>query len=274
MRHDTGSPDVASLSSGMADGGLLSVVGIGPGDYPDLTHRAADTLQRAERIVGYSLYTALVREWLPEAQYIESPIGAESERCGAALDMAAGGLRVALVSSGDAGIYAMAGLVYELAWERGWRFDTPHRPHIEVIAGVTAASAAAALVGAPLMSDFATISLSDLMTPWSVIEQRLRGAALGDFVVALYNPMSRKRHHQLPRACEILLQQHNAATPVAIVRQVCRPEQEARFTTLEQLAREQIDMLTLVIVGNSATRMLGGRMVTLRGYPTDHSGAQ
>ena len=248
--------------------GTLTVVGLGPGGYQDLTHRAAEALRHAECILGYHAYIGAVREWLPHAAYFPSPIGAESDRCNDALDRAARGQRVALVSSGDAGIYAMAGLVYELAWERGWRFDGPSWPTISVVAGVTAATAAAALVGAPLMSDFASISLSDLMTPWPVIERRLHGAALGDFVVALYNPMSERRRAHLPGACAILLAERSPATPVAIVRQACRPGQDVLHTTLGALATTRVDMLTVIIVGNSTTRLLGDRMVTPRGYPT------
>lgn len=260
------------MNTGQGALGELSVVGIGPGGYADLTHRAEDALRRADRIVGYHAYTAAVRDWLPNATFVESAIGAEAERCRTALDLARAGRAVALVSSGDAGIYAMAGLVYELAWEQGWRFDDAARPPITVIPGVTAATAAAALVGAPLMSDFATISLSDLLTPWPVIERRLKGAAIGDFVVALYNPMSERRQQQLPLACAILLTERPATTPVAIVRQVCRPEQEVHLTTLGELTVTPVDMLTVVIVGNSATRLLGGRLVTPRGYPLTRTG--
>lgn len=247
--------------------GELWVVGIGPGGYADLTHRAEQAIRRADRIVGYSSYTAAVRDWLPNGAYAESPIGAETERCRTALDLARSGERVALVSSGDAGVYAMAGLVYELAWDQDWRFDDPVWPAITVVPGVTAAMAAAALVGAPLMSDFATISLSDLLTPWPAIERRLRGAALGDFVVALYNPMSERRREQLPRACAVLLEERSPNTPVAIVRQACRPEQEVRRATLGELATSHVDMLTVIIIGNSITRLIGDRMVTPRGYP-------
>ncbi len=260
------------MNVGQSASGELSVVGIGPGGYADLTHRAEDALRRADRIVGYHAYTAAVRDWLPNATFVESAIGAEAERCRAALDLARKGYRVALISSGDAGIYAMAGLVYELAWEQGWRFDDVAWPPITVVPGVTAATAAAALVGAPLMSDFATISLSDLLTPWSVIERRLKGAAIGDFVVALYNPMSERRRQQLPLACAVLLTERPAMTPVAIARQVCRPEQEVRMTTLGELAATRVDMLTVVIIGNSATRLLGGRLVTPRGYPLAQAG--
>lgn len=247
--------------------GNLAVVGIGPGGQADLTGRAEEALRRADRIVGYQAYAAMIRAWLPDSVFVESSIGAETERCRTALDLANRGHRVALICSGDAGIYAMAGLVYELAWQQGWRFDDAAWPAITVVPGVTAATAAAALVGAPLMSDFATISLSDLLTPWSVIERRLRGAALGDFVVALYNPMSERRRRQLPLACAVLLEQRVATTPVAIVRQVGRPEQEVRMTTLGQLATKIVDMLSVIIVGNSTTRVLDGRLVTPRGYP-------
>ncbi|MCL4543389.1 MAG: precorrin-3B C(17)-methyltransferase [Chloroflexi bacterium] len=246
--------------------GNLAVIGLGPGGHADLSERAIEALRNADRIAGYTGYTDLVRQWLPAAHYVDSPLGSEVDRCQVALTLAREGLHVALVSSGDAGVYGMSGLVYELAWEQGWQFDDDRWPQITVIPGITAATAAAALAGAPLMCDFAVVSLSDLLMPWSIIERRLRAAAAGDFVIAIYNPMSRRRTHQLAAACAILLQEHSAATPVAIVHQAGRTDQSVQVTTLEELEHTTVDMFTTIIVGNSLTRVLGGRLVTPRGY--------
>ncbi|MCL4541350.1 MAG: precorrin-3B C(17)-methyltransferase [Chloroflexi bacterium] len=247
--------------------GSIVVCGLGPGGYADMTHRVTEALCQADIIIGYRGYTDLVRHWYPDAPIVESELGAEYERCLHALNSAQQGHTVALVSSGDAGIYAMAGLLYEVAWEAGWRFTDGHWPSISVLPGVTAATAAAARIGAPLMSDYATVSLSDLLLPWPLIERRLRAAAQGDFVLAIYNPMSRRRREHLPRACAILLEERSAATPVAIVRQVSRPGETVEITTLEELTTTLVDMLTVIIVGNSSTRVLDGRLVTARGYP-------
>jgi precorrin-3B C17-methyltransferase len=232
-----------------------------------MTHRVTETLCQADVIIGYRGYTDLVRQWYPAAPIVESDLGAEHERCLQALNLAQMGYAVALISSGDAGIYAMAGLLYEVAWEAGWHFTDDYWPSISVLPGVTAATAAAARIGAPLMSDYAAVSLSDLLIPWPLIERRLRAAAQGDFVLAIYNPMSSRRREHLPRACAILLEERPSATPVAIARQVSRPDETVEITTLGELITTPVDMLTVIIVGNSSTRVLDGRLVTVRGYP-------
>lgn len=242
--------------------GHLSLVGIGPGGN-DITARARQALEAAEEIIGYSLYLDQVRAWLPDRIYHASSIGEETERGALALSRLRAGARVALVSSGDAGIYGMAGLVFELLEAEGRPKEVER---IEVIPGVTAAAAAAALLGAPLMSDFATISLSDLMIPWETIERRLEAVAAADMVIALYNPSSARRRARFQQACALLLRHKPPDTPVGMVRNAGRPGQQARLTILDRLAEEPIDMLTVVLVGNSATVCVGGRLVTRRGY--------
>ena len=179
----------------MPQQGTLTVVGIGPGAPEDMTLRARTALERAEAVVGYGLYLDMLRPWLRQKQYYASLIGEEAARCRLAINLMRAGKQVALVSSGDAGIYGMAGLVFELLAEEGAPADMER---VTVVPGVSAAQAAAAALGAPLMSDFATISLSDLMTPWEVIEQRLQAAAGADLVVALYNPASKRRQQPSP----------------------------------------------------------------------------
>lgn len=254
---------VAVARAGAERRGHLAVVGIGPGGEEDVTARARRALEEAEAVVGYHGYLDLVRPWLGRKAYHGSPIGDEAERCRLAIDLARRGRRVALVSSGDAGIYGMAGLVFELLEADGRAAEAAQ---VEVVAGVSAAQAAAALLGAPLMSDFAAVSLSDLMTPWPAIERRLEAAAAADFVVALYNPASARRREQLPRAREILLRHRGSETPVGVVRNAGRPGQDVRLTTLGGLLDEPVDMLTVVVVGNSATIRVGDCMVTRRGY--------
>jgi precorrin-3B C17-methyltransferase len=238
------------------------VVGLGPGDPALLTGEARAVLETADVLVGYEAYLDQVRAWRPEADYRPSAIGAERERAALALSLAAHGQTVALVSSGDAGVYGMASLALE-ALER---WVGPARPRLEVVPGVTALLAAAALLGAPLGMDFAAISLSDLLVPWPTIARRLEAAGAGDFVVALYNPASRGRRWQLPEACAILGRHRAPETPVGLVRAAYRPGQAVRIVPLAAVAREPVDMLTILIVGNSQTRQVDRRLVTPRGY--------
>lgn len=240
--------------------GKLRVVGLGPGDPALRTPDATRAIRNAQVVVGYGPYIDLARDLLSaHHEVVRSPIGAEAERCSRALDLAANGRRVALVCSGDAGVYAMASLVCELASQHG-------NPPIEVVPGVTAAVAAAALLGAPLGHDHAYISLSDLLTPWEAIERRLHAVAESDMVVALYNPRSARRTWQLIRALEILAKHRPPDCPAAIATDVGRPDQHVVRTTLTHLDPEQVGMLSLVLVGSSTTRWAGGRMVTPRGY--------
>ena len=242
--------------------GHLAVVGLGPGAPAWRTPAAAAAVRHADVVVGYGPYVDLAGELLGSHHtVVRSPIGAERARAGEALRRAAAGERVALVCSGDPGIYAMASLVCELAPSHG-------DPPVTVVPGVTAALAAAALLGAPLGHDHAAVSLSDLLTPWPVIEQRLRAVAEGDFTVSLYNPRSKRRTVQLDRALEILAAHRPPTTPAAVVTDVGRPAQRVIRTTLADFDAEQVDMLSLVVVGSSTTRWQGDRMVTPRGYLT------
>jgi cobalt-precorrin 5A hydrolase/precorrin-3B C17-methyltransferase len=250
--------------------GRLAVVGIGPGDAGARTADMLQAVTEADDLVGYGLYLDLVADLAPLTQRHAFPLGAEMERCRHALDLAVQGRRVALLSSGDAGIYAMAALVLELLE----RSDDPAWARVELVMypGISAMQAAAARVGAPLGHDFCAVSLSDLLTPWEVIERRLRAAAAADFVTALYNPASRRRREGLARAKAILLEQRPAATPVVLARNLGRAEENVRVVALGELEVEEVDMLTLVLVGSSTTRRLsrlhGSDLVyTPRGYP-------
>jgi precorrin-2 C20-methyltransferase/precorrin-3B C17-methyltransferase len=237
------------------------VVGLGPGDARLLTGQALEVLRAADAVVGYDGYLDLLAPLGLTADRHGSPIGAETERAALALELARQGRRVALVSSGDAGVYGMASLLLETA-------EREPGLAIEVVPGVTAATAAAALLGAPLGHDFACVSLSDLLTPWEVIERRLEAAGQGDLVLALYNPISQRRTWQLPRARDILLRHRRPATPVGLVNRAFRPSTQVRHTTLGDLSAEGVTMETLLVVGSSRTRMIHGRMVTPRGYGT------
>ncbi len=247
--------------------GRVTVVGLGPGDAGLLPPNARTALVRAACIVGYTAYVELVDpEILAARRVLSTGMMGEVERCGAALDLALAGDEVAVVCSGDPGVYAMAGLVLELAEARGLAGALD----IEVVPGIPAVCAAAALLGAPLMHDFAVVSLSDLLTPWEVIERRLDAAAGADFVIAVYNPRSRRRSGHLDRALSAIARHRGPDTPVGLVKSAFRPEQEVLLTTLSGLDAAQVDMLSLLIVGNSTTRLAGGkngpRMLTPRGY--------
>ncbi|RNC69207.1 MAG: cobyric acid synthase [Desulfuromonadales bacterium] len=239
----------------------LYVVGIGPGDLDHMTFQANEALDAADAVVGYKTYLEFIEPLIAGKEIISSGMMKEVERCREALALAASGKTVALVSSGDAGIYGMAGLALELAAE----MEQP--PEIVIIPGVSAVQAAAAVLGAPLMHDFAVISLSDLLTPWDLIERRLVAASTADFVVAIYNPRSKGRVRQIEEARDILLAARTAETPVGIVRNALRDGQERVVTTLGGMLDHPIDMFSLVIVGNSSTFVdREGRMVTPRGY--------
>lgn len=237
----------------------LSCVGLGPGAGNDLTGRARAALEAADVIVGYTSYIELIRAEYAHKELVATPMRKEVERCERALAEAARGRNVALVCSGDPGIYGMAGLVLELA-EGYPELD------IEAIPGITAASGGASLLGAPLMGDWCSISLSDLMTPWEEIERRLEAAAGAGFSIALYNPGSRGRAGHLRRACDILLRQLPPGTACGIARNVGRRDESAKVMTLERLREEQVGMDSCIFVGTVRTRVIGGRMVTPRGY--------
>lgn len=267
-RTDRVTVAVARASAG-STAGRLAVVGLGPGAREEVTERALRALEDADAVIGYHGYLDQVRPWLGPKQYHGSAIGEEVDRARLAIALARAGGRVALVSSGDAGIYGTAGIVFELLAELG---EADGAAAIEVIPGVSAAQAAAALLGAPLMSDFAAISLSDLMTPWPTIERRLEAAASSDLVIALYNPSSSRRRAQLGRAVEIVLRYRPPETPVGLVRNAYRPGQRVIVTDLGFVLDESVDMLTIVLIGNSATIRIGERLVTRRGYRTEGAG--
>ena len=239
----------------------LYVVGLGPGGAEYMTEEARAALARADVLVGYTVYLDLVRDMFPDKEIFTTPMRQEIERCRRALEMASGGKTVAMLSSGDAGVYGMAGLILEMSGE----FP---EVEIEVVAGVTAALSGAAALGAPLMHDFCVISLSDLLTPWETIKRRLRCAAEGDFAVCIYNPCSKKRRDHLRRACDILLDVKSPDTVSGWVRNIGREGQEMKILTLGELRDEELDMFTTVFVGSSKTRRIGDRMVTPRGYRT------
>lgn len=235
------------------------VVGIGPGRYEKMTIEAAQVLGSCDVIAGYTVYTDLVRDRFPDKEYITTPMRQEKERCLLALRAAADGRSVAMICSGDAGVYGMAGLMFELDE------DFPG-VEIEVVPGVTAAVSGGALLGAPIGHDFCVISLSDLLTDRETIEARLRAAAEADFAIALYNPGSRKRPDHLRWACGILLETKAARTVCGIARNIGREGESFRITDLGKLKEESVDMFTTVFIGSSATEVIGGRMVTPRGY--------
>ena len=243
--------------------GKLLLVGFGPGAEEHLTFRARKAIEEAECIIGYRTYIELVRPLIQGKEIIQTGMTEEIERASHAVDLAYQGKSVALVSSGDVGIYGMAGLAFEVLSDRGW---TGSEILVEVIPGVTALSACASVLGAPLMHDFASISLSDLLTPWDVILRRLRAAAEADFVVALYNPKSSKRVRQIEEAREILLAHRSEETPVGIVKSAMREGESIVLSNLRDMLNHPIGMLTTILVGNSQTRIFSGRMVTPRGY--------
>ncbi|GAB6061742.1 precorrin-3B C(17)-methyltransferase [Deferrisoma palaeochoriense] len=244
---------------------MLFVVGIGPGGRDHMTLRSLEAIGSAEVIVGYTRYVELLGDLAAGKEVVATGMTRETERCRAAVDRALAGRRVAVVCTGDPGVYAMAGLVLELLE----RLDPEGTVPVEIVPGVTAVSAAASLLGAPLMTDFAVVSLSDLLTPWEAIERRLEAAAAADFVVALYNPRSRKRVRHLDRACEILAAHRPADTPAGIVRHALRPGQEVTLTTLAEVPRCEVDMMSVVIVGNRSTRRWRDWLITPRGYELD-----
>ncbi|CCO07978.1 precorrin-3B C(17)-methyltransferase [Desulforamulus hydrothermalis] len=233
------------------------VVGLGPGDRNCFTPEALAAIAAAQVVVGYHTYLDLIPDLLQGKQVVATPMRGEVERARQAVELAAAGKTVAVVSSGDPGIYGMAGLIIEAAGGR-----VP----VRIIPGITAASAAAASLGAPLMNDFAVISLSDLLTPWETMLRRLEAAAAGDFVVVLYNPRSHGRPDHIKTARQIMLKYKPPATPVGIVRQARRGQEQKILTTLGEMLNHEIDMLTTVVIGNAQTSIQGDYMVTARGY--------
>ena len=237
----------------------VAVVGIGPGDYENMTVGADRALKNCDVIIGYHVYVDLVKERYPGKEFLTTPMTQEVKRCQMALGLAREGKNVAMVCSGDSGIYGMAALIYEL---RGDRPD----PEIQVIPGLTAACSGAALLGAPLTHDFAVISLSDRLTPWEKIEKRLENAAQADLSIVLYNPASHGRPDHLRRACDILLRQLPGDRVCGIASRIGREGESSRLLTLSELGTAPVDMFCTVFIGNSMTKSIGEKMVTPRGY--------
>ncbi|HIX63070.1 MAG TPA: precorrin-3B C(17)-methyltransferase [Candidatus Mediterraneibacter colneyensis] len=237
----------------------IYVTGLGPGAADQMTVQAQKVLEQCPVIIGYTVYIDLIRGQYPDKIFLSTPMRKEADRCRLAFEEAEKGQDVAMVCSGDAGIYGMAGLICEIGK------DYPD-VGIEIVPGITAASGGAAVLGAPLMHDFAVISLSDLLTPWEKIESRLRAAAESDFVICLYNPSSRKRADYLAKACDIILESRGAETVCGTVRNIGREGESYEILPLGRLRDTQVDMFTTVFIGNSNTMELNGRMVTPRGY--------
>ncbi|MEC5342022.1 precorrin-3B C(17)-methyltransferase [Brenneria populi] len=239
---------------------MLTVIGIGPGSEAMMTQEAVASIRAADIVVGYKTYTHLVKPLTGDKQVIKTGMCKEIERCQTAIDLAQAGHNVALISSGDAGIYGMAGLVLELVGQQ--RLDL----EVRLVAGITASIAAASLLGAPLMHDFCHISLSDLLTPWPVIEKRIAAAAQADFVICFYNPRSRGREGHLARAFELMKPWTAPQTPVGVVKAAGRKKEEKWITTFGEMDFTPVDMTSLVIVGNKTTYCRDGLMITPRGY--------
>ncbi len=240
--------------------GKLSVVGFGPGSYGDMTIRAADAIKNADIVTGYTTYVNILKEFFPEKEYKATGMLKEVDRCKMAIEDAVSGKTVAMVSSGDSGIYGMAGIIYQLADEMKADIE------IETIPGITAASASASILGAPLMHDLAIISLSDLMTPLDLIMKRLDRAADADMIICLYNPKSKGRTEYLNMATDIFLKYRSPETVVGIVKSAGRKDEKHCVIQLKDLKEADVDMFTMVIIGNSQTYESDGRMITPRGY--------
>ena len=234
----------------------LYVIGIGPGAVENMTIKAYNAIKKSEIIVGYGFYIDLIKDMVKGKVILSTGMRGEIERCGMAVEKVKQGFDTAIISTGDAGLYGMAGPVLELA----------DNIDVEVIPGVTSSFAAAAELGAPIMNDFCTISLSDLLTSWDTIEKRLRCACEGDFVISLYNPKSKERVEHLKRAIDIISQYKMADTPVGIVKNAGREGNDKRITTLSNIDYDFVDMRTVLIIGNSGTYIRGGSIITPRGY--------
>ena len=239
---------------------MIYVIGIGPGSRDLMTQEAIAAMEDAEVIVGYKTYIKLVEDFIKDKEVVQNGMRKEVDRCQDAIDIAKTGKKVAVISSGDAGIYGMAGLILELITKQN--LDIP----VKVVPGVTASIGAASVLGAPIMHDFCHISLSDLMTPWEVIEKRLRLAAEADFVICLYNPRSKGRSEHLAKAFKIMGEFKAGSTPVGIVKDVGRADQEKFICTFDTMDFERVDMTTMVIIGNKSTHIKDDLMITPRGY--------
>jgi precorrin-3B C17-methyltransferase len=249
-----------------ADKGKLYVVGIGPGHHDHMTYRAKQVIEESEVIVGYDTYVSLVEDLISGKEVYRYPMTQEVDRANQAIQFAENGRIVALVSSGDPGIYGMIGLIYEILADKKWNRGAGI--YVECVPGVSSLNSCSALVGSPLMTDFAVVSMSDLLVPWEMIVKRVEAAALGDYVTVIYNPASKKRVHQLQDTRDIFLKYRNPETPVAIVKGAYRESQAVVLTTLKDILNhsDMLGMITTVIVGNSSTYNYEGVMINPRGY--------
>ena len=240
--------------------GKLHVVGFGPGGREHMTFKASEVIENADIIIGYTAYVNMIKPYFPDKDYKATGMMKEIDRCKMAIKEAEDGKDVAIISSGDSGIYGMAGAIYQLA------FDMKADIDIDVVPGITAASTAASVLGAPLMHDLAIISLSDLMTPIDLIMKRVDCAGQGDMIVCLYNPKSKTRKDYLNQAQQILLKYRKSETPVGVVRNAGRDDESKQVTTLGDLDKADVDMFSIVIIGNSQTYTENGFIITPRGY--------
>jgi precorrin-3B C17-methyltransferase len=253
--------------------GKLYVVGLGPGSHDHMTYRAKQVIEESEVIIGYDTYVSLVEDLIADKEVYRYAMTQEVDRANQAIDLAEKGRIVSVVSSGDPGIYGMVGLIYEILAQKGWnRHDNNSSIYVECVPGVSSLNSCAALVGSPLMTDFAVVSMSDLLVPWEIIVKRVEAAAMGDYVTVIYNPASKKRVHQLRDTREIFLKYRKPDTPIAIVKGAYRESQELVVTTLERMLEHQdmLGMITTVIVGNSSTFNYEGMMINPRGYTSKY----
>lgn len=253
----------------MAERGVLSIVGIGPGASAHTSPAALEAIAASDVVVGYVTYIKLVRHLIEAKEVIKTGMTEEIGRARAAVERARDGARVAVISSGDAGVYGMAGLVFQVLKETGWTRDAS--PELRLVPGITALSSCGSLVGAPLGHDFCAVSLSDLLTPWSVIARRIDAAASADFVIGLYNPASGRRTRQIVEAHDIIAKYRPGTTPVALVKSAYRKLEQAVLTDLDHFLEYEIGMLTTVLVGSSNTFVFEGYMVTPRGYSNKYT---
>ncbi|MDW0156090.1 MAG: precorrin-3B C(17)-methyltransferase [Nitrososphaeraceae archaeon] len=250
--------------------GRLYVVGVGPGHHDHMTFRAKQVIEESEIIVGYDTYVSLVEDLIEGKEVYRYAMTQEVDRANQAIEFAEKGRIVSLVSSGDPGIYGMVGLIYEILADREWKHD--EGIYVECVPGVSSLNSCSALIGSPLMTDFAVVSMSDLLVPWEIIVKRVEAAALGDYVTVIYNPASKKRIHQLKDTKDIFLKYRKPDTPVAIVKGAFRDSQKVVVTTLEKLLdyNDMLGMITTVIIGNSSTFNYNGLMINPRGYKSKY----
>ena len=251
--------------------GKLYIVGVGPGHHDHMTFRAKEVIAESDTIVGYETYVNLVQDLIEGKTVYRYAMTQEVERAHQCIDLAKSGKIVSLVSSGDPGIYGMAGLIYETLAETGW--DPKDDLQVEIVPGVSALNSCASIIGSPLMTDFAVVSMSDLLVPWEIIEKRVESAAQGDFVIVIYNPASKKRIHQLQDTRKILLKYRKPTTPVAIIKGAFRDSETIVMTDLENLPHhsDQLGMITTVIIGNLSTYTYKDLMINPRGYKSKYN---